>query len=87
MKKIINLAFVLAGLFLASCTNFGELSRRMDYIKEVGDTNPQLAMRMADSLERPMREMPERVTMKYDLLRIRLQDKAYIPASSDILIR
>lgn len=87
MKKIINLALMLTGLFLTSCTNFGKLPRRMDYIKEVGDTNPQLAMRMADSLEQSMRGMPEGVTMKYDLLRIRIQDKAYVPATSDIPIR
>ena len=43
-------------------------------------------MRMLDSLSASVRDMTERTAMKHDLLKLRLQDKSYIVASSDLTI-
>ena len=56
-------------------------------IKTVGDTNPEKALLMLDSLEVEIRKENDYVTHKYDLLRIRLNDKAYKSPTSDAIIR
>ena len=53
----------------------------------IGDENPDKALVMLDSLEIEIREMSEYAKCKYDLLRIRLNDKAYNMPTSDLMIR
>jgi len=68
---------------LSACSEERSTITKMDQIKAIGDTNPQLALRMQDSLETTIRTANKYVQMKYDLLETRLRDKAYIVATSD----
>lgn len=71
---------------LFSCSDKRDLE---DYetIRMIGDENPDKALVMLDSLEIEIREMSEYAKCKYDLLRIRLNDKAYNMPTSDLMIR
>lgn len=81
--KIAAIGLILVSFF--SCdNNSSKVSNKIDYIKSIGDANPSLAMSMLDSLDINIRNQPERVIKKFDLLRLRVQDKAYITATSDI---
>lgn len=81
--KIAAIGLILVSFF--SCdNNSSKVSNKIDYIKSIGDTNPSLAMSMLDSLDINIRNQPERVIKKFDLLKLRVQDKAYITATSDI---
>ncbi|MBR6077723.1 MAG: tetratricopeptide repeat protein, partial [Paludibacteraceae bacterium] len=51
------------------------------------NVNPDLARNMSDSLVLDVRDASEYVNMKYDLLNVRLADKAYIAAKSDIVVK
>ena len=61
---------------LFSCSDKQALE---DYgrIKKIGDEDPSHALAMLDSLEIEIREQNDYVRNKYDLLRIRLNDKAF----------
>ena len=59
----------------------------MEQIRAIGDTNPNKALSMLDSLEVEIRGERKYITHKYDLLRIRLNDKAYKLPTSDIMIK
>lgn len=59
----------------------------LDNIKRVGDSNPDTALLMLDSLVAGVRGESEYVRNKYELLKIRLCDKAYRSATSDVAIR
>ena len=73
---------------LISCTNYNDSSLdRMERIKEIGNENPQQALAMLDSIELEIRDKNNYTKNKYDLLRIRLNDKANNPPISDIMIK
>ena len=78
--------FVFFFLILASCSK-DPLLDRMKTIQDVGDSNPRQALLMLDSLGVQVRSQSEYVKNKYDLLKIRLNDKAYITHNSDIVIK
>lgn len=78
--------FVFFFLILASCSK-DSLLDRMKTIQDIGDSNPQQALLMLDSLDIQVRSQSEYVKNKYDLLKIRLNDKAYNMPSSDIVIK
>lgn len=71
---------------LFSCSDKQALE---DYgrIKKIGDEDPSHALAMLDSLEIEIREQNDYVRKKYDLLRIRLNDKAFNTANSDLMIK
>ena len=83
--------FKFASLFIIVTSLFGcldnnsDLLYKMKQIKKVGDDNPRLAMNMLDSLTIQVRDKSEYVQMKYDLLSLRLHDKADDIPSSDIM--
>ena len=78
---VVLLFFVLV---LSSCVRHDEaLLSRLQEIKEVGNVEPKLAMKMLDSLQNEMDKADRYIWNKYELLSIRLQDKAYIPATTD----
>lgn len=84
-----NILFcILASLMFAfsSCSKQDTL-KEMEHIKAIGDENPQEALVMLDSLVIDVRDESEYVRAKYDLLAIRLNDKADNIPSSDIVIR
>lgn len=78
------LAFLM--LAFASCSN-EDIQKELERIKAAGDDNPQRAIAMLDSLEFEVRESDEYTRAKYDLLRIRLNDKAENMPTSDIVIK
>ena len=71
---------------LFSCSDKRALE---DYekIKKIGDEDPTYALAMLDSLEIEIREQSDYVRNKYDLMRIRLNDKAFNTAKSDLMIK
>ena len=82
-------ALVLSAFFvclLLSCSEERYLEE-FERIKIAGDENPNKALSMLDSLEIGVREKSEYIKNKYDLLRIRLNDKADNRPSSDIMIK
>lgn len=85
-KHIFWFLSVLMILFLASCVKDDYLWK-MEQIKAIGDENPIVALKMLDSLEVEIRDKNEYIQNKYDLLRVRLNDKSYIMPSSDIMIK
>lgn len=76
---------IITMLFVACSSN--ELKERMGEIRTMGNRDPKLALQMLDSIETDIRKSPEYLQKEYDLLSIRLHDKAYIPATSDIKIK
>lgn len=85
MKNVLSLPIML--LILISCGHDQGILHQMEQIKSEGNTNPQLAMRMLDSIQTDVRQSDEYIQMKYDLLNIRLHDKAYIKPTSDLTIK
>ena len=86
MNKYISTWIIALVLLLTSCSD-GEVMDRLDHIKSVGDNDPVTALAMLDSLEVDIRQESEYVKNKYDLLRVRLNDKADNMPSSDIMIK
>ena len=84
MYRFIVLIITISFLCI-SCKDNSLLSK-MDQIKTVGDENPALAMKMLDSIYVDARNASEYAMMKYDLLKIRLEDKSYIPHTSNRVI-
>ena len=82
--KIVSL-FILTILLFGCSENNSDLLQKMEQIKKVGDDNPRLALNMLDSLTIQVRNESEYVQMKYDLLNLRLHDKADDIPSSDIM--
>lgn len=78
--------FVSIFLILASCSK-DPLLDKMKSIQDIGDSNPRQALLMLDSLDVQVRSKSEYIKNKYDLLKIRLNDKAYITHRSDIVIK
>ena len=85
-KHVFWCIFVYMTLFLVSCSGDSTLEK-MEQIRAIGDTNPDKALSMLDSLEVEIRGERKYITHKYDLLRIRLNDKAYKLPTSDIMIK
>ena len=81
-------ACALTILLLTSCAHSNEnLLHKMSKIKEIGDESPGRALVMLDSLEFEIRNKNIYIQNKYDLLRIRLNDKANNLPSSDRIIK
>lgn len=78
--------FAFFVLLLVSCSKERVLDE-LDRVKAVGDENPQKALVMLDSLTIEVRESSGYAKSKYDLLRIRLNDKADNVHNSDIMIK
>lgn len=70
-------------LFVTACNPNQDLIEGLEKIKIIGNDNPVLAMSQLDSMAPVVVDEPTYVRMKYDLLRIRLQDKANIMPESD----
>ncbi len=86
MKFVTHCVFIIAILFVVSCSNHHTLDK-LEQIKKIGNHEPDKALVMLDSLEIDVREENDYVKHKYDLLRIRLNDKAFIIPTSDIMIK
>lgn len=86
MRNIHRYCLYVLLLSLLSCGRSRYIDT-LDNIKRVGDSNPDTALLMLDSLAAGIRGESEFVRNKYELLKIRLCDKAYRPATSDVAIR
>ena len=86
MRNIHRYCLYVLLLSLLSCGRSRYIDT-LDNIKRVGDSNPDTALLMLDSLAEGVRGESEYVRNKYELLKIRLCDKAYRPATSDVAIR
>ena len=87
MKRVIILCIYTAIiLIMAACSNHHTLDK-LEQIKAVGNHEPEKALMMLDSLEIDVRGESDYVKHKYDLLKIRLNDKADKAHSSDIMIK
>lgn len=86
MRNIQRYCLYLLLLSLLSCGRSRYIDT-LDNIKRVGDSNPDTALLMLDSLAEGVRGESEYVRNKYELLKIRLCDKAYRTATSDVAIR
>lgn len=85
MNKFATILIAIISFLCISCKDNSLLSK-MDQIKTVGDENPALALKMLDSIYVDARNASEYAIMKYDLLKIRLEDKSYIPHTSNRVI-
>lgn len=85
-KRIVKSICYLAVLLTASCSG-GGIIEKMEQIKTVGNNDPEKALVMLDSLELDIRDAGNYAKNKYDLLRIRLHDKANHLPSSDMMIK
>lgn len=85
MRKFFLLCIILT--MCLSCDNERKLTDKFHQIKRVGNSDPTLALRMLDSMSITVRTETEHIQKAYDLLDVRLHDKAYIPAMSDFKIR
>lgn len=85
--KLVN---ILLSAFIAfatvACSQDNRIDK-MEQIKSVGNENPRLALEMLDSLELDVRNGGEYLRNKYDILKIRLSDKADILPISDMMIK
>ena len=85
-KILVRCIWLLLAVFTTACSKQTVLDE-LEHIKNIGNENPQTALVMMDSLEFEVRESNDYIRAKYDLLRIRLNDKADNLPSSDIAIK
>lgn len=81
-----TLVLTVASILLLSC-NKDELSNKMEEIKFIGDSEPTIALRMLDSIEVQVRTADKSIQYHYDLLRIRVNDKAEFIPTSDLNVQ
>lgn len=80
------LLFLLLSLLLSCCCD-NEFANSMEKIKQRGDTDPEGALAELDSLEKVATITSEYDKNKIQLLRVRLNDKAYVLPTSDADIK
>ncbi len=78
--------FFLLIFLYSSCSNDSAISK-LEFIKDAGNNDPTAALTILDSLEDQMVGLSKYEKCKFDLLRIRLNDKANIVSTSDASIK
>lgn len=86
VRFIVYVLCIFCMFMLFSCSEEHSLEE-LERIKTTGDENPKKALVMLDSLRIEIREKSDYVKNKYDLLQIRLNDKADNIPNSDIMIK
>ncbi len=86
MNRIRFVCLLFCILFF-SCNNENNIRKKIENIKCIGDSNPELAMKMLDSLKKQDIESNVYLENKCALLDIRLRDKLYIQPLSDRSIK
>lgn len=83
-----KLAFVIFVVFsFLSCTESHKVASKLEEIKAVGNSNPIVALRAYDSIKREVLSSSSHLQYRYELLGVRLHDKADIIPTSDSCIR
>ena len=83
-EKIIYLLLIL--LILTSCAGnrkYDDLMQRADSIMNVNDDSAKVAIRMLDGVKSQLPEFTQAQKMRYELLRHKAMNKAYISFTSD----
>ena len=83
-EKVIYLLLIL--LILASCAGnrkYDDLMQRADSIMNVNDDSAKVAIRMLDGVKSQLPEFTQAQKMRYELLRHKAMNKAYISFTSD----
>ena len=88
-RDVMNNKFLLGLLLLllSACGKDDGLLNKMEQIKLIGNAQPELAISMLDSIQIDVVDASEYARMKYELLSIRLRDKADIIPTSDVAIK
>ena len=83
-EKVICLLFII--MLLASCAGnrkYDDLMQRADSIMNVNDDSAKVAIRMLDGVKSQLPEFSKAQKMRYELLRHKAMNKAYISFTSD----
>lgn len=86
-RLLVICTFFASFVFTTSCDHDAAIIKQLEDIRQVGDSDPNKAILMLDSVRTGERSWKEHTRMVCDLLDIRLHDKAYIPATSDLKIK
>ena len=87
-EKVIYLLLIL--LILASCAGnrkYDDLMQRADSIMNVNDDSAKVAIRMLDGVKSQLPEFSKAQKMRYELLRHKAMNKAYISFTSDSIMK
>lgn len=87
-EKVIYLLFIL--LILTSCAGnrkYDDLMQRADSIMNVNDDSAKVAIRMLDGVKPQLPEFSQSQKMRYELLRHKAMNKAYISFTSDSIMK
>ncbi len=87
-EKVIYLLLIL--LILASCAGnrkYDDLMKRADSIMNVDDDSATVAIRMFDEIKPQLPEFSQSQKMRYELLRHKAMNKAYITFTSDSVMK
>ena len=87
-EKVIYLLLIL--LILTSCAGnrkYDDLMQRADSIMNVNDDSAKVAIRMLDGVKSQLPEFTQAQKMRYELLRHKAMNKAYISFTSDSIMK
>lgn len=87
-EKVLYL--LLITMLLASCAGnrkYDDLMQRADSIMNVNDDSAKVAIRMLDGVESQLPEFSNAQKMRYELLRHKAMNKAYISFTSDSIMK
>ena len=87
-EKVIYLLLIL--LILASCAGnrkYDDLMLQADSIMDVDDDSATVAIRMLDGIKPQLPEFSQSQKMRYELLRYKAMNKAYISFTSDSIMK
>lgn len=85
MEKYLGKILILLAIALTACSDNQQLLKKMSEIKRIGDDKPELALAMLDSIKNQAIEGDDHTHMTYEMLLLRLNDKANRIPTSDIL--
>ena len=87
-EKVIYLLLII--MLLASCAGnrkYDDLMQRADSIMNVNDDSAKVAIRMLDGVKSQLSEFTKKQRMRYELLRHKAMNKAYISFTSDSIMK
>ena len=87
-EKVIFLLLII--MILASCAGnrkYDDLMQRADSIMDVDDDSAKVAIRMLDGVKSQLPEFSQSQKMRYELLRHKAMNKAYISFTSDSVMK
>ena len=87
-EKVLYLLLII--MLLASCAGnrkYDDLMQRADSIMNVNDDSAKVAIRMLDGVKSQLPEFTQAQKMRYELLRHKAMNKAYISFTSDSIMK